>query len=145
MNVFAVRATEFADNRPSLTAAVEPLLKAHEAVERQIADLDRKVLRLARNNAQVRRFMTAPGDAELTARTPPPRAVNREFRCRATRSRDRTSRHEYEFRAISNCPVRTRLIIEPAPARLLLEILATLLPMPSDCGGRKGRFAACGS
>jgi len=48
MNVFAVRAAELADNRPSLTAAVEPLLKAREAVERQIADLDRKVLRLAR-------------------------------------------------------------------------------------------------
>jgi hypothetical protein len=53
MNVFAVRAAELADNRPSLTAAVEPLLKTREAVERQIADLDRKVLRLARNNGQV--------------------------------------------------------------------------------------------
>ena len=67
MNVFAVRAAELADNRPSLTAAVEPLLKAREAVERQIADLDRKVLRLARNNAQVRRFMTAPGVGPITA------------------------------------------------------------------------------
>jgi hypothetical protein len=61
MNVFAVRAAELAANRPALTAAVEPLLKAREAVEQQIADLDRKVLRLARNNAQVRRFMTSPG------------------------------------------------------------------------------------
>jgi hypothetical protein len=52
---------------PSLTAAVEPLLKAREAVERQIADLDRKVLRLARNNAEVRRFMTAPGVGPITA------------------------------------------------------------------------------
>jgi transposase len=67
MNVFAVRAAELADNRPSLTAAVEPLLKAREAVERQIADLDRKVLLLARNNAQVRRFMTAPGVGPITA------------------------------------------------------------------------------
>ena len=31
------------------------------------ADLDRKVLRLARNNAQVRRFMTAPGVGPITA------------------------------------------------------------------------------
>ena len=61
MNVFAVRAAELADARPAVAAAVEPLLKAREAVGRQIADLDRKVLRLARNNAQVRRFMTAPG------------------------------------------------------------------------------------
>jgi len=67
MNVFAVRAAELADNRPSLAAAIEPLLKAREAVERQIADLDRKVLRLARNNAQVRRFMTAPGVGPITA------------------------------------------------------------------------------
>ena len=59
MNVFAVRAAELADDRPELAAAVEPLLKAREAVERQIADLDRKVMRLARNDAQVRRFMTA--------------------------------------------------------------------------------------
>jgi transposase len=65
--LFAVRAAELADNRPSLTAAVEPLLKAHEAVERQIADLDRKVLRRARNNAQVRRFMTAPSVGPITA------------------------------------------------------------------------------
>src|SRR6516225_295889 len=47
------------DIRPS--SAVEPLLKAREAVGRQIADLDRKVMRLARNVAKVRQFMTAPG------------------------------------------------------------------------------------
>ena len=46
MNVFAVRAAELAEARPELAAAVEPLLKAREAVERQIADLDRKVMRL---------------------------------------------------------------------------------------------------
>src|SRR5215471_12759163 len=60
-NVFAVRAAELANAQPELTAAVEPLLKAREAVGRQIADLDRKVMRLARNVAQVRKFMTAPG------------------------------------------------------------------------------------
>jgi hypothetical protein len=35
-----------------------PLLKAREAVG-QIADLDRKAMRLARNDAQVGQFMTA--------------------------------------------------------------------------------------
>ncbi|WP_458197283.1 transposase [Bradyrhizobium sp. UFLA05-153] len=40
------------------------MLKAREAVEQQIVDLDRKVL--ARNNAQVRRFMTAPGIGPVT-------------------------------------------------------------------------------
>ncbi len=67
MNVFAARAAELAEARPELTAAVEPLLKAREAVGRQIADLDRKVMRLARNDAQVRRFMTAPGVGPITA------------------------------------------------------------------------------
>ena len=50
-----------------LAAAVEPLLKAREAVEKQIADLDRKVMQLARNEVQVRRFMTAPGIGPITA------------------------------------------------------------------------------
>ena len=67
MNVFAMRAAELAQARPELGAAAEPLLKAREAVGQQIADLDRKVLRLARNNAQVRRFMTAPGVRPITA------------------------------------------------------------------------------
>jgi transposase len=67
MNVFAVRAAELTDDRPELAAVVVPLLKTREAVERQIADFDRNVLRLARNNAQVRRFMTAPGVGPITA------------------------------------------------------------------------------
>ena len=67
MNVFAVRAAELAEARPTVAAAVEPLLKAREAVGRQVAELDRKVLRLARNNAQVRHFMTAPGVGPITA------------------------------------------------------------------------------
>ena len=67
MNVFTVRATQLAEDRSELFAAVDPLLKARAAVEQQIADLDRKVLRLARNNAQVRRFMTAPGVGPVTA------------------------------------------------------------------------------
>ena len=62
-----MRAAELADARPAVAAAVEPLLKARDAVGRQIADLDRKVLRLARNNAQVRRFITVPGVGPITA------------------------------------------------------------------------------
>jgi transposase len=67
MNVFAARAAELIQDRPELTAAVIPLLKTREVIERQIADLDRKVLRLARNNALVRRFMTVPGVGPITA------------------------------------------------------------------------------
>jgi transposase len=66
-NGFAVRAAELIKDRPELAAAVEPLLKAREAIARQIADLDRKVMRLARNDVQVRRFMTAPGVGAITA------------------------------------------------------------------------------
>ena len=67
MNVFAVRAAEMTEDRPELAAAVVPLLSARAAIEQQIADLDRKVMRLARNNAQARRFMTAPGVGPITA------------------------------------------------------------------------------
>jgi len=55
MNAFSVRAAELAEARPELAAAVEPLLKAREAVGRQIADLDRKTMRLARNDVLLRR------------------------------------------------------------------------------------------
>src|ERR1700692_3861854 len=67
MNVFLMRAVELTEARPELAAAVEPLLKARKAVKKQIADLDRKVMQLARNDAQVRGFMTAPGVGPITA------------------------------------------------------------------------------
>ena len=52
-----MRAGELIQDRPELAAAVAPLLKTREVIERQIADLDRKVMRMARNDIQVRRFM----------------------------------------------------------------------------------------
>jgi transposase len=67
LNVFAVRAEELIEGRPELMAAVRPLLDARNAIEQQVDGLDRKVMRLARNNAQVRRFMTAPGVGPITA------------------------------------------------------------------------------
>ena len=66
-NVFAVRAEELIEGRPRLVAAVRPLLEARKAIEQQVDDLDRKVLRLARHDAQVRRFMTTPGIGPITA------------------------------------------------------------------------------
>jgi len=66
-NVFAVRAEELVEGRPELTAAVKPLLEARKAIEQQVDDLDRKVLKLARCDTQVRRFMTAPGVGPITA------------------------------------------------------------------------------
>jgi transposase len=59
--------TQLIGGAPALAAAVEPLIKAREAIARQIAGLDRKVLRLARSEPQVRRFMTVPGVGPITA------------------------------------------------------------------------------
>ena len=53
--------------RPEPVAAVSPLLEARMAIEQQIDDLDRKVLKLARHDVQVRRFMTTPGIGPITA------------------------------------------------------------------------------
>jgi transposase len=58
-NTFTLRAKDLLDGRPELTAAVQPLLQAREAVGRQIVELDGKVRRLARTSAPVRRLMTA--------------------------------------------------------------------------------------
>ena len=66
-NVFAVRAEELIEGRPELIAAIRPLLEARNAVEQQVSELDRKVMKLARHDAQVRRFMTAPGIGPITA------------------------------------------------------------------------------
>ena len=66
-NVFAVRAEELIEGRPELIAAIRPLLEARKAVEQQVSELDRKVMKLARHDAQVRRFMTAPGVGPITA------------------------------------------------------------------------------
>src|SRR5262245_8625681 len=66
-NVFAMRANELIEDRSELAVAVGPLLKAREIVERQIADFDRKVMKLARDDQQVRRFMTVPGVGPITA------------------------------------------------------------------------------
>ena len=67
MNVFGRRAAALAKNRPQLAAAIDPLLTARTPIEQQIAELDRKVMLLARHNAQARRFMTSPGVGPITA------------------------------------------------------------------------------
>ncbi|KRR03511.1 hypothetical protein CQ12_40075 [Bradyrhizobium jicamae] len=65
MNVFASSAAELIENRPELAVAITPLLSARVAIEQQIADLDRKVMKPARSNAQVRQFMTTLASALL--------------------------------------------------------------------------------
>ena len=66
-NVFAARAEELIEGRPELVAAIGPLLDARKTIEHHVGDLDRKVLKLARHDVQVRRFMTAPGVGPITA------------------------------------------------------------------------------
>jgi transposase len=53
-NTFTLRAGDLLDGRPELAAAIEPLLRAREAIGRQIAELDGKVRRLAKISAPVR-------------------------------------------------------------------------------------------
>ena len=67
MNTFIARAKELTEDKPALVAVVEPMLKAREVIEQQISNLDRKVMRLARSDDQVRRFMTTPGVGPITA------------------------------------------------------------------------------
>jgi len=66
-NVFVLRAEELIEGRPELIAAIRPLLEARNAVGQQVSELDRKVMKLARHDAQVRRFMTVPGIGPITA------------------------------------------------------------------------------
>ena len=62
-----MRAEELIEGRPELIAAIRPLLEARTAVGQQVSELDRKVMKLVRRDAQVRRFMTVPGVGPITA------------------------------------------------------------------------------
>ena len=53
-----MRTEELIEGRPELIATIRPLLEARNAVGQQVSELDHKVMRLARHDAQVRRFMT---------------------------------------------------------------------------------------
>ena len=66
-NVFGMRAEELIEDRPELAAVIKPLLAARKAVEEQVDDLDRRALKLARHDVQVRKFMTVPGVGPITA------------------------------------------------------------------------------
>src|SRR3984893_14078242 len=66
-NAFAARAEKLIKDRPELVAAIRPLLGARNAVGQQVSELDRKVMKLARHDAQVGRFMTVPGIGPITA------------------------------------------------------------------------------
>lgn len=67
MTVFRARTEELIEDRPEIAAAIRPLLDARKTIGEQIADLDRKVMKLARSDRQVRAFMTTPGIGPITA------------------------------------------------------------------------------
>ena len=66
-NVFTRRVEELVAENPYLQQAVRPLLAVREKVSREIADLDRKLLSLARGHQDSRRLMTVPGIGPITA------------------------------------------------------------------------------
>ena len=66
-NVFHHRAEELVGEHHLLQEAVRPLLAVREIVRREIADLTRKLLALARNNDESRRLMTVPGIGPINA------------------------------------------------------------------------------
>src|SRR5262249_27334627 len=66
-HVFGVRTEQLIEDRPELADVIRPLLAARKAIEEQIGDLDRKVLKLARHDVQIRSFMTVPGVGPVTA------------------------------------------------------------------------------
>ncbi len=66
-NVFRRRVEVLVAEHPHLRQAVRPLLAVRERVGREIADLDRKLLALTRENEDSRRLVTAPGIGPITA------------------------------------------------------------------------------
>jgi len=77
MNIFTL-------GRPELAAAIEPLLRAREAIGRQIVDLDRKVRRLAQASDPMRHLMIAPSVTPIKACAFSPRLmIPRALPCRA--------------------------------------------------------------
>ncbi len=66
-NVFRRRVEELLGRQGHLWEAVRPLLEVREKVRREIADLTRKLLGLARGDADSRRSMTVPSIGAITA------------------------------------------------------------------------------
>jgi transposase len=66
-NVFSRRVEELIADQSLLKEAVRPLLAVREIVRREIADLHRKLLALAREDQDSRRSMTVPGIGPITA------------------------------------------------------------------------------
>jgi transposase len=64
---FALRVQELLEGRPSLSAIIDPLLAAWQAVRAQIAVLDRRLIGLAKGDPTCRLLMTCPGVGVIVA------------------------------------------------------------------------------
>ena len=67
-NVFSRRVEEFIVDQSLLREAVRPLLTVRGSARREIADLHRKLLTLAREDKDSKRSMTVPGIGSITTR-----------------------------------------------------------------------------
>src|ERR687897_704858 len=64
---FALRVQELLEGRPSLSAIIDPLLAAWQAVRAQIAVLDRRLIGHAKGDPTCRLLMTCPGVGVIVA------------------------------------------------------------------------------
>lgn len=68
-NIFRNRVEQLLSENDRLSAAILPLLQVREKIGREVADLSKKLLAVARDNVDVRRSMTVPGVGPITALT----------------------------------------------------------------------------
>ncbi len=66
-NVFRHRVEELVAKHPLLQEAVRPLLAVREIVRRELTDLTRRLVAMARDNDESRRLMTVPGIGPINA------------------------------------------------------------------------------
>ncbi len=66
-NVFRHRAEELVAEHPLLQEAVRPLLAVREIARREVTDLTRRLLTMARDSDESRRLMTVPGIGPINA------------------------------------------------------------------------------
>lgn len=65
--VFSARVEALLTDRPDMAAIIRPLLSVREGVPQQMAALDRRVRRLAKETPSARILMTVPGVGPITA------------------------------------------------------------------------------
>ena len=68
-SVFPIRVRELLMERPILERAVLPLLDLREQLKTEVAEFDRMLLKLTRDNDAARRLTTVPGVGPITALT----------------------------------------------------------------------------